>query len=585
MKTELIVFEKHEDLIRPAEMLARGEVVAFPTETVYGLGANALDPEAVARIFKAKGRPADNPLIVHVADITDIPPLVREISPLAECLIEAFMPGPITLVMKKTNIIPDIVSAGLPTVGIRVPGNAIARDLIRTAGVPVAAPSANESGSPSPTRAAHVMRDMEGRVACVIDGGACEVGLESTVVDVTCEKPVILRPGAVTSEMITMICAQKGFSYEKIQISTDAPTDRAPGAPGMKYRHYAPQAQVRIVMPRSDGYANAFLDVARKCLLSGPSGRIGIFCGEKTHKHMTEHLSEKESERLKFYVFGDDESIEAAAFRLFAGLRSLDGSGVDVIFAAGFMPGEIGTAYMNRLEKAAKEDIPLPTVNGSRDTDSTLSGRVINESPSDSDRSSVTETVSIEKAPENRTVLFVCTGNTCRSPMAEAVFNDLAEKRGPFSDYADTGRPVVARAMSAGIFADLGSPAATYAEDAMQELFNVDLSEHRSNRTTKQNTAESRLILTMTDDQAVYVREKFPNTAGRVYSLFEYAEKNGILVPGSLRVSGLPGIPDPYGRDLNMYKRTAGVLFEIIDALFPSILKDMGIRGDRMFSS
>jgi tRNA threonylcarbamoyl adenosine modification protein (Sua5/YciO/YrdC/YwlC family) len=544
MKTELIVFEKHEDLVRPAEMLARGSVVAFPTETVYGLGANALDPEAVARIFKAKGRPADNPLIVHVADIRDIPPLVREISPLAECLIESFMPGPITLVMKKSTVVPDICSAGLPTVGIRIPGNPIARDLIRTAGVPIAAPSANESGSPSPTRAAHVMKDMDGKIACVIDGGPCEVGLESTVVDVTGKEPVILRPGAVTSEMIARACAEKGFEFAAVRSDTEmTAVDEVPRAPGMKYRHYAPKAPVHIVFPEAEGYTQAFVNALEMRRPDDKAGRIGIFCGSGTRESLSIRLPGGEADRLVFYVYGEDFDVKAAANRLFAGLRSLDKSGVREILAAGFPEGEIGTAYMNRLEKAAAAE-----ARPSRE----------------------------ETEPEERTVLFVCTGNTCRSPMAEAIFNVLAERRGPFFDSADPRKKVVPRARSAGIFADFGSPAATYAEDAVHELYGADLSEHRSRKTTNQFMVENRLILTMTAEHACYLREHFPGDKNRVYDLFEYAEKRGVRLPDSETVTYRPGIPDPYGRNLEVYEHTASVLMQIIDALFASIIEDLG---------
>ena len=184
-ETRIIFPVKDEDYVFPAALLACGELVAFPTETVYGLGADATNEAAVAKIFAAKGRPGDNPLIVHVARKSDIPPLVTHITPLAQCLMDAFMPGPVTLVMPKSRLIPDLVSAGLPTVGIRMPAHPVALNLIRHAGVPVAAPSANMSGSPSPTRAEHVEKDLSGRIPCIVDGGPCDVGIESTVIDVT----------------------------------------------------------------------------------------------------------------------------------------------------------------------------------------------------------------------------------------------------------------------------------------------------------------------------------------------------------------------------------------------------------------
>ncbi len=551
MKTELIVFEKYEDLARPAEMLAGGDVVAFPTETVYGLGANALDPEAVARIFEAKGRPSDNPLIVHVADSEDITPLVLEISPLGACLMNAFMPGPITLVMKKSNLVPDIVSAGLPTVGIRIPRNEIARELIRKAKVPVAAPSANQSGSPSPTRAKHVMKDMDGKIACVIDGGSSEVGLESTVVDVTGKEPVILRPGAVTAEMIAKICAQNGFECSEVRSHTERTADHeVPRAPGMKYRHYAPRASVRIVFPENGSYEKAFITAVKESRSGGADGRIGLFCGARTQKALTDVLSGEESERLIFYIYGDDDDVTAAANRLFAGLRSLDRSGVSDILASGFSVGEIGTAYMNRLEKAAAADARPST--GTRP----YGGSADNE---------------------DRTVLFVCTGNTCRSPMAEAIFNVLVERHGPFFDASDPDRRVIPRARSAGLYADFESPASTYAEDAVRELFGADLSEHLSRRTTKQNTDESRLILTVTADHADAMRQIFPNVSDRVFDLIEYAAQRGVPLPETKGFYGRHGILDPYGRDIQAYRETAFALMRLIENLFPSIIKDLGL--------
>ncbi len=195
--------------------LQEGEVVGMPTETVYGLGANALDPEAVKKIYEAKGRPSDNPLIVHVASFEMIDPLVSEITPVAKILMEAFMPGPITIIMKKSHLIPDIVSAGLDTVGIRFPVHPVAQKLIDMCGLPIAAPSANLSGSPSPTKAEHVMKDMHGRIPYIVDGGECQVGLESTVVDATGDWPVVLRPGAITIEDMEQVLESAGMRNPK----------------------------------------------------------------------------------------------------------------------------------------------------------------------------------------------------------------------------------------------------------------------------------------------------------------------------------------------------------------------------------
>jgi len=544
MKTEMIVFGNRDDLIRPAQMIADGSVVAFPTETVYGLGANALDERAVARIFDAKGRPADNPLIVHVAEKEDIQPLVQNISFLDECLIDAFMPGPITLVMKKSERIPDSVTAGLPTVGIRIPKNSIARDFIRLARVPLAAPSANESGTPSPTRASHVMRDMDGKIACVIDGGPCEVGLESTVVDVTGTEPVILRPGAVTAEMIEETCEKNGFSFGCIRTQTNASDQETPSAPGMKYRHYAPRVPVRIVHPGSDGHDRVFLREAETFLLMDSKMRVGLFCGESTRMHLENALPENEKKRLVYYVYGPDTDVESAANKLFAGLRSLDLSGVDRILASGFGRGEIATAYMNRLEKAAADDSPL---------------------------------TSHSMNPKERTVLFVCTGNTCRSPMAEAIFNRIVDLNGPYHDADNPSVQVFLKARSAGLATPGGSGANPFAKEAVRRFFNADLSGHVSRRADETVVNSARLILAMEEGIAEGLRRKYPKVSDRIYPFAAYIQSAVGLKIRSEYIQGWD-IKDPIGGSLQEYTEMASLFKEMITAAFPSILNDLSAR-------
>lgn len=215
-----------------AKLIKEGEIVAFPTETVYGLGGNALDKTCVEKIYKAKGRPADNPLIVHISKVEDIYPLVKEFSERNKKVVEKFMPGPITLLFPKSDLVPTSVTAGLTTVGIRMPKSEIARKFISACGLPIAAPSANASTRVSPTTANHVYEDMKGRIPLIIDGGECEVGIESTVLDLTGEIPTILRPGAITAEMLAEVVGM--VRTHKGEVINSAP------APGMKYKHYAP---------------------------------------------------------------------------------------------------------------------------------------------------------------------------------------------------------------------------------------------------------------------------------------------------------------------------------------------------------
>lgn len=250
---ETLVLKGREALEKGAEYIAGGQVVAFPTETVYGLGADAFNEDAVKKIFEAKGRPSDNPLIVHIADKDGLNGLVREIPDGAKAVMDRFMPGPITVIMKKGEKVPESVTAGLDTVGIRMPSHKVARAFIRECGTPIAAPSANRSTHISPTSAEHVFEDMVGRIPLIIDGGDCEVGIESTIIDMSTDVPTILRPGAVTSEMLAEVLgAVKTFSGKVVVAK----------APGMKYKHYAPSCET--VVAKDVGSAVKAYDAAEK---------------------------------------------------------------------------------------------------------------------------------------------------------------------------------------------------------------------------------------------------------------------------------------------------------------------------------
>ncbi len=328
------------ELLLAAELLREGETVAFPTETVYGLGGNALKPSAILKIFEAKGRPSDNPLIVHIADLDALKGLVEDVSPLAETLMAAFWPGPLTLVMKKRPEVPAEVTAGLDTVAVRMPVHELARRLIRLSGVPVAAPSANLSGKPSPTRCEDVIRDLDGRVACILCGELSEIGLESTVVDVTGEEPVILRPGGITLEMIRG--AAGSGKYDEA-VDRKIREGEAARSPGMKYTHYSPDAEVILFEGDPEAVAAEILKRAAEYTREGRrvgimtfDERVGVYAGSG------EVLS-----------LGSIHRLDQVAQNLFQTLRAFDAGKMSVVLSETVDDSGLGKAIMNRLIKAA----------------------------------------------------------------------------------------------------------------------------------------------------------------------------------------------------------------------------------------
>ncbi len=334
MKTQLFT-NTPENIIKTAEILKSGGLAAIPTETVYGLAADALNGAAVAKIFAAKGRPMDNPLIVHVAEFEDIErfALVREIPEAAKKLAKVFWPGPLTIIMKKGGVIPDEVSAGLDTVAIRLPSHPSARAIIKAADTPLAAPSANLSGSPSPTTAQHVMNDMDGKIDAVFDGGACGVGVESTVITLAEDTPRLLRPGKVTLEELREVLGEVELDSAVLNKLKDG---QKAASPGMKYKHYAPKANVVLLKCTDD----EFINYVNRC---GGSGVAALCCDEDVEK-----LS------VKYISLGKRNDYEAHAQRLFDSLRRIDGYG-NIVTVYTRLPSTdgVGLAVYNRLIRAA----------------------------------------------------------------------------------------------------------------------------------------------------------------------------------------------------------------------------------------
>ena len=378
MKT-LLLKNTEEDIKTAAELLKNGGVVGIPTETVYGLAADALNPEAVKKIFKAKGRPGDNPLIVHICDFSDIERLnlVTKIPDTAKKLADAFWPGPLTMIMKKSDVIPNEVSAGLDTVAIRFPSHKTAQAIIRESGTVLAAPSANISGSPSPTTAQHVMNDMDGKIDAVLDGGASEVGLESTVITLAGDVPRVLRPGGITVEMLESVLGKVEIDDAVLHKLAD---NVKVASPGMKYKHYAPKADMVIV----DGTRKHVIAKINELVAShrDDGKKIAVIATEETKQFYDADVV------LSMGSRADEDSIAHELYRI---LRDCDELDVDVIFSESFSTPRIGQAIMNRMLKAAGHQV-------------------------------------IDTHVKYDKIIFVAQTGTCREQMAKGIMNDFVLK-------------------------------------------------------------------------------------------------------------------------------------------------------------
>lgn len=454
-------------LAQAGEILKRGGLVAFPTETVYGLGANALDENAAMKTYAAKGRPSDNPLIVHITDVEDLPIVARNISDKAKQIMERFWPGPLTLIFEKQYIVPFGTTGGLNTVAVRMPTDEIARAVIRAGGGYISAPSANTSGRPSPTSAQHVADDFDGRIDMIIDGGNVDIGLESTIVDMTVDPPMILRPGAITREMLEEVVGE--VTVDAALLADDS--GEAPKAPGMKYRHYAPKAHLTIVDGESEDVIKAIKQIAYEQTRLG--FKVGIIATSETENAYTKGIVKN---------IGTRSNESTIAKNLYKVLREFDEEGVDYIYSESFSGEGIGDAIMNRLNKAAGHHVVQAT-----------------------------DITSLQKY---RRILFVSKSDNCRGPMAA----ELLRQENLEQEY-DIG--------SRGMVVLFPEPANQKAE-AIMRCHQMTLAEHEALQLDETDLDDETLVFTFEESQKWKIVSDYENVKN-VYTLGEYIEDERIV--------------------------------------------------------
>lgn len=452
-----------KEVIREAgDILKKGGLVAFPTETVYGLGADALQEEAAKKTYEAKGRPSDNPLIVHIADYEDLKKIAVNIPAETDALAAHFWPGPLTMIFEKSDIVPYGTTGGLDTVAVRMPSDPVAAELIRAAGGFVSAPSANTSGRPSPTTAEHVLEDLGGKIDMVIDGGSVEIGLESTILDMTVEPPMILRPGAITADMFEEVIGP--VSVDETILGSES--KKPPKAPGMKYRHYAPKARLAIV---EGDLREEILAIRQLAYTASREGKkVGIIATDET---------------LPFYKYGlvkdigTRENEKTIARNLYRILREFDEEDVDTIYSESFAMQGIGKAIMNRLEKAA--------------------GHL---------RISAAAVV---KEQRYRRIIFVSSADSARGPMAAELLRQ-----------EDLEQEYVIDSM--GIVVLFPEPANQKAEAIMKSA-GMTLAQHTSRQFNDENLQDDVLILAINEAAKSKLLAEYQN-AVNVYTINEFAE-------------------------------------------------------------
>lgn len=464
METKMRKIEKNQidkNIMEEAgQILKNGGLVAFPTETVYGLGANALDAQAAKKTYEAKGRPSDNPLIVHIADLNALEEIAENIPPVTEEIASHFWPGPLTMIFDKTDKVPYGTTGGLNTVAVRMPNDPIALELILAAGGYVSGPSANTSGRPSPTTAEHVYDDLNGKIDMILDGGAVEIGVESTILDMTVTPPMILRPGAVTKEMLEEVIGE--VAVDQTLISENS--SEAPKAPGMKYRHYAPKAQLIVVEGEPEEAVKAIRQIAYEQTRLGY--KVGIIATSESVSRYTVGVIKS---------IGARTSENAAAKNLYRVLREFDDVEVDYIYSEAFGTEGIGSAVMNRLLKAAGHH--------------TL------------------EAGEITKLQKYRRILFVCHSDNCRGPMAA----QLLKVQPLLQEYAVESRGMVV------LFPE---PANPKAEEVMESQ-KMSLLGHEAKAIKEADLTEDTLVLTMEESQKWKIIAEYENVKN-VYTLNEY---------------------------------------------------------------
>lgn len=458
-----------EQVIKEAgAILKAGGLVAFPTETVYGLGADALNEEAAAKTYAAKGRPSDNPLIVHIADIDALDRVVEHVPQAAVRLAEEFWPGPLTMIFDKSEAVPYGTTGGLDTVAVRMPVNVIARELIRAAGGYVSAPSANTSGRPSPTTAAHVCADLNGEIDMILDGGSVDIGLESTIVDMTVEPPMILRPGAVTVEMMEPVIGD--VTIDETVLGNES--DKAPKAPGMKYRHYAPKARLVIV---EGNIKEEVLAIRQLCYAAMREGRtVGIIATNETICYYTNGVIKN---------IGSRENEKTIARNLYGVLREFDEEDVDIIYTESFAVNGIGNAIMNRLEKAA--------------------GHL---------RISAGE---VTRQQKYRRIVFVSDTDTCRGPMAAELLRHRDMRQERVID-------------SRGMVVLFPEPVNQKAEAVMKSA-QMTMAEHAAVAFSEAEIDGEILLLTMNESQKNKIVSEYGEET-EVYTLTEYVGVDGEIL-------------------------------------------------------